>query len=130
MSEQAISRVLFSVLVTLHGTTIIHLGILFAQYLLRPTRRLGWAILMRLPIRSCSRWGLPSFSGHPKNWCALTAPFHPYPTKRPSGLFARRYIFCGTILHVTATPRYGAPCPLELGLSSRIRRHARSFGLL
>jgi hypothetical protein len=31
-----------------------------------------------LPVWSCSRWGLPSQSGHPVCWCALTAPFHPY----------------------------------------------------
>jgi len=33
------------------------------------------------PIWSCTGWGLPSFPGHPENWCALTAPFHPYPAK-------------------------------------------------
>jgi hypothetical protein len=26
----------------------------------------------------CSGWGLPSHRGHPRCWCALTAPFHPY----------------------------------------------------
>src|SRR4030067_1234954 len=26
--------------------------------------------------------------------------------------------FCGTFLPVAGTPRYGAPCPVELGLSS------------
>jgi hypothetical protein len=26
----------------------------------------------------CSGWGLPSRSGRPDRWCALTAPFHPY----------------------------------------------------
>ena len=30
-----------------------------------------------LPARSCSGWGLPSRSGRPERWCALTAPFHP-----------------------------------------------------
>ena len=29
-----------------------------------------------------------------------------------------RYHFCGTGLHVAATPRYGAPCPAVFGLSS------------
>jgi len=81
MPEQVISRVLFSVMVTLYGTTIIHLRVMLAQYLLRPTRRLGRATLRCLPIRSCSRWGLPSFPGHPGNWCALTTPFHPYPLR-------------------------------------------------
>jgi hypothetical protein len=32
----------------------------------------------------------------------------------------RRCIFCGTFLEVTSTPRYGAPCPVESGLSSPI----------
>lgn len=26
----------------------------------------------------CFGWGLPSRTGHPARWCALTAPFHPY----------------------------------------------------
>jgi hypothetical protein len=32
----------------------------------------------RCSLRPCSGWGLPSRSGHPERWCALTAPFHPY----------------------------------------------------
>lgn len=123
MSEQAISRVLFPPPVTLWGTTIIHLRVLVAQYLLRPTRKLGRAALKRFPIRSCFRWGLPSFPGHPGNWCALTAPFHPYPVKQGHPYLTGRYLFCGTFLRVTATPCYGAPCPLKLGLSSRINEH-------
>jgi len=81
MSERAISRVLFSVSVTLYGTTIIHLRALVAQHLLRPTRKLRRATFIRFPIWSCSGWGLPSFPDHPGNWCALTAPFHPYPVR-------------------------------------------------
>jgi hypothetical protein len=50
-----------------------------ARHLLRPTLELERAALKRSSIRSCTGWGLHSFSGHPKNWCALTAPFHPYP---------------------------------------------------
>ena len=123
MPEQAISRVQFFVSVTLYETTIIHLRVLVTQYLLRPTRKLGRAALERFPIWSCSGWGLPSFPGHPGNWCALTAPFHPYPARwgypHPTG----RYLFCGTFLRVTATPCYGAPCPLKLGLSSCITDH-------
>jgi len=38
----------------------------------------------------------------------------------PCQFFTRRYLFCGTFLRVATTPRYGAPCPPELGLSSRI----------
>src|ERR1019366_191873 len=38
----------------------------------------------------CSGWGLPSRSGHPDRWCALTAPFHPYlcgPGGPPSAVY-------------------------------------------
>jgi hypothetical protein len=49
----------------------------------RPTRGLGRATLKRPSIWSCTGWGLPSFPGHPGNWCALTAPFHPY-RRRPA----------------------------------------------
>ena len=59
-----------------------------ARHLLRPTRKLERAALKRFPIWSCTGWGLPSFPGHPGNWCALTAPFHPYPgtiRRRPRG---------------------------------------------
>ena len=106
MSEQAISRVLFSVSVTLYGTTIIHLRALVAQYLLRPTRKLGRAALKRFPIRSCSKWGLPSFPSRPGNWCALTAPFHPYPARRdfpvsPGGVFSVALSFASPRLRVT-----------------------------
>src|SRR5262245_52121140 len=34
----------------------------------------------------CFGWGLPSHSGHPECWCALTAPFHPY-HREGGGLF-------------------------------------------
>ncbi|VTR65143.1 conserved hypothetical protein [Desulfosarcina cetonica] len=33
---------------------------------------------------------------------------------------ARRFAFCCTCLHVTVTPRYGAPCPVVFGLSSSL----------
>ena len=41
----------------------------------------------------CSRWGLPSRRSRLRRWCALTAPFHPYPVRadesaRPGGLFS------------------------------------------
>ena len=36
----------------------------------------------RIPIWSCSEWGLPSPRLLPAARCALTAPFHPYPTTR------------------------------------------------
>jgi hypothetical protein len=37
---------------------------------------------------------------------------------RQTGSFSGRYTFCCTFLRVTATPRYGAPCPVVFGLSS------------
>ena len=39
------------------------------------------------PSWPCFGWGLPSHSGHPKRWCALTAPFHPY-HREGGGLFS------------------------------------------
>jgi hypothetical protein len=105
--------------------TIIHLWMPVARHLLRPTRELGRATLKRSSIWSCTGWGLPSFPGHPGNWCALTAPFHPYPTPIGAGRFA----FCCTFLRVTATPCYGAPCPVVFGLSSG-KKAQRSSGLL
>ncbi len=111
--EQPVSRILFPVRVTPKRTTTIHLWMQIALHLLRPTRELGRAALRHSPIWSCTGWGLQSFPGHPENWCALTAPFHPYPA-----INAGRYIFCCTFLRVATTPRYGAPCPAVFGLSS------------
>ena len=45
--------------------------------------------------------------------------FSPFPTPEGVGGFP----FCGTFLPVTGTPRYGAPCPMELGLSSPLYRN-------
>ena len=116
--EQPISRILFPIRVTPNQATIIHLWMPVIRHLLRPTRELGRATLKCSPIWSCTGWGLPSFPGHPENWCALTAPFHPYPVPdRKSG--AGRFTFCCTFLHVAATSCYEAPCPVVFGLSSR-----------
>ena len=82
--KQPVSRILFPDRVTPHRTTIIHLRMPVARHLVRPTRKLGRAALKRFPIWSCTGWGLPSFPGHPGNWCALTAPFHPYPASSRS----------------------------------------------
>ena len=53
-------------------------GLPIARQLVRPTREFERAALKHSPIWSCTGWGLPSFPGHPGNWCALTTPFHPY----------------------------------------------------
>ena len=114
---RSISRILFPPPVARRRAMIIHLRMTVACHLLRPTRKLGRAVLKHFPIWSCTGWGLPSFSGHPENWCALTAPFHPC-LDTPGGIH-RRSALCCTFLHVTVTPRYGASCPAVFGLSSR-----------
>ncbi len=42
----------------------------------------------RLPIWPCSGWGLPSSRCRHRDWCALTAPFHPYPARGRGGLLS------------------------------------------
>jgi len=49
----------------------------------------------------------------PQARCALTAPFHPYPS------CAGRYNFCGTFPEVTFGGGYPPPFSVEPGLSSR-----------
>ncbi len=123
--EQAVSRILFPGAVTRRRDGDHSSRVPVARHLERPTRELGRAALKHSPIWSCTGWGLPSFPGHPENWCALTAPFHPYLA------FTRRSAFCCTCLRVTATPRYGAPCPVVFGLSSdSFCTNRRSPGLL
>ena len=50
-----------------------------ADTLQRPTRICVRAA-PKIPIWSCSRWGLPCREMLPFTRCALTAPFHPYPS--------------------------------------------------
>ena len=99
-----------------------------ARRLERPTRKSGngpdrFVTRVRkrtsrlLPVWPCTRWGLPSQVGHPTCWCALTAPFHPYRTRRKRR--ARRSILCGTFPSLAAGGRYPPPCPAVPGLSSR-----------
>jgi len=117
-SESSVSRILFLRGVTPQQATIIHLvdAGCPAPLATDPEARAGRP--QSLPYLVLHRVGLPSFSGHPKNWCALTAPFHPYPISNNSLLDVRRSALCCTFLHVAATPRYGAPCPVVFGLSS------------
>ena len=75
-----------------------------ARHLLRPTRELGRATLKRSPIWSCTGWGLPSFPGHPENWCALTAPFHPCRAYLRGGLLSVALSFALPRLHVMEHP--------------------------
>ncbi len=77
--EQAISRILYPATVTRHKDGNHSSRMPVARHFKRPTRELERAVLKHSSIWSCTEWGLPSFSSHLKNWCALTAPFHPYP---------------------------------------------------
>ena len=101
-----------------------------AEYLLRPTRELGRATLKRSSIWSCTGWGLPSFPGHPGNWCALTAPFHPYRVPLPDGMADPAVCF---LLHFPSRRRDSAlRSTLPCGVRTFLRDHMsqRSSGLL
>ncbi len=63
----------------------------------------------RSPIWFCTGWGLPSFPGHPGNWCALTAPFHPYPASVRGGLLSVALSFTLPRLHVMEHPALRCP---------------------
>ncbi len=72
------------------------------------------------PIWSCSGWGLPGYPDHSAYGGLLPRLFTLTPT------FVGAVCFCGTFLipvnrlsplHRNC-PRYGPPCPAELGLSS------------
>ncbi len=116
--DQAVSRILYPGPVTWIRGDGHSSRIPVARYLQRPTRELGRAALKHSSIWSCTEWGLPSFSDRPENWCALTAPFHPYPASRYGTRFTGRFAFCCTCLRVATTPCYGALCPAVFGLSS------------
>jgi len=57
---------------------IIHLGRRLPAASCDRPGGLGRAALWRLPIWSCSGWGLPSLRCHHRSWWALASPFHPY----------------------------------------------------
>jgi len=77
-----------------------------AAHLMQPTRKLGRTALKRFPIWSCTGRGLPSFSSHLENWCALTAPFHPYLDQKfyQGGLLSVALSFTSPRLHVMERP--------------------------
>ncbi len=72
---------------------------------------------MCTPIRSCSRWGLPS-----QLVSELLVRSYRTVASLPVLVHARAIgglHFCGTIPKIALAGRYPAPCPMELGLSSR-----------
>lgn len=84
---------------------------------MRPTRRLGRAVLERLPIWPCSDQGLPSRPGRPSRWWSLTPPFHPclIPgfSPRPSAVCSLWHFPGVAPAEVSSVAR-----PVESGLSS------------
>src|SRR6185295_12268437 len=89
-----VSRILFLVAMTGSEAATIHLDTpspgassgLPAGSGEQPSNACAAATLLR-PSWPCFGWGLPSHSGHPECWCALTAPFHPY-HREGGGLFS------------------------------------------
>jgi len=88
-----------------------------------PDDRRGTAWLSPvIPIRSCSRWGLPCRQTSPPTRWALTPPFHPYPAA--STAQTRLLRWRGGLLSVALS--LGSPppdvirhrCSMEPGLSS------------
>ena len=65
-----------------------------------PRGATGHPYLVLLPVGFTVPRPLPSAR------CALTAPFHPYPSAEADGRFA----FCGTFPRVAPAGRYPAPC--------------------
>jgi len=78
--------------------------------------------LHAIPIRFCSRWGLPCRSCRQARGGLLPHPFTlTPPAKRLNDravLQAGRFAFCGTFPGVAPAGRYPAPCFMEPGLSS------------
>ena len=81
-----------------------------------------------LPYLVLHRMGFTKLPRSPGELVRSYRTFSPLPRMRCRIL--RRYTFCCTILHVAATPRYGASCPTVFGLSSRRFFAQRSFRLL
>ena len=73
------------------------------------------------------RVGVASRDGRPPRWCALTAPFHPYPRDSRR---ARRSALCCPVREVAPAWLSPAPCPAESGLSSNGRDRPRPPGRL
>ena len=74
----------------------------------------------RIPIWSCSGWGLPCRSCYHQRGALLPHLFT-LTNLTPKG-FSWRSIFCGTFRRLAPPRRYLAPCPMEPGLSSILHR--------
>ena len=116
-ASRPISRVLYGLRALRRGNVAaIHLGRLLPD----ASRNLPgrWAgnsprgFPRTIPIRFCSRWGLPC-----RFRCRSRGGLLPHPFTLTAHE-ARRFAFCGTFPGVAPAGRYPAPCPMELGLSS------------
>ena len=87
-------------------------GMSVAEHLKQPTR-IQHGSRLRIPIWSCSEWGLPCHLCCHRRGALLP---HHFNLTGPEGL--RRCIFCGTSHRLTPSRRYLALYPLEPGLSS------------
>ena len=87
-------------------------GMSVAEHLKQPTR-IQRGSRLRIPIWSCSEWGLPCHLCCHRRGALLPHHFNLTGLKR-----LRRYIFCGTSHRLTPSRRYLALYPLEPGLSS------------
>jgi len=77
-----------------------------ARGLQQSTRTTGRSSPCAVPIRSCSRWGLPCRSRYRARGALLPHPFDL--ARNPCGSVGR-YAFCGTVPGVAPAGRYPAP---------------------
>ena len=87
-------------------------GMSVAEHLKQPTR-IQHGSCLRIPIWSCSEWGLPCHLCYHRRGALLPHHFNLTGLERLG-----RYIFCGTIHRLTPSRCYLALYPLEPGLSS------------
>lgn len=92
-------------------------GTVVADRLARPTRtttrervRCPLASQPVIPIRSCSRWGLPCRSRCRSRGALLPHPFTLTQEPGPRSLAPGRFAFCGTVPGVAPAGCYPAPC--------------------
>ena len=89
----------------------------------QPTRELRTGRPQTLPYLALLQVGFTELPVSPLELVSSYLTISPLPDQK---YLLRRYIFCGTFLKVALTGCYPAPCPAELGLSSRQPRSLAS----
>jgi len=112
--EQVVSRILFPAGVAPRRDNGHSSRPAVADGLEQPTRELRTGRPRALSYSVLLRVGFTEHPASPRDLVSSYLTVSPLP--RPK---ARRFAFCGTVLLVTETGRYPAPCPAESGLSSR-----------